>query len=343
MELYFKSTSKHPLLDLEFYAYSVGSYHYNWHNQVELMLVLQGELELNSNGVVHQLKEDDVIWINPREGHTTFAQTQHTVAFVTHFNMEMMTTLANTPNHLQVAFAAKEDHSPLSGEIRRSLAHMMLALESEGLSRELRIIAALYQVLSLIGGESSALVEKPQSRFRSAKEDPIKKIVLYIDKHYMESITLEDLGRVGGYNANYVSQMFRKHLGLTFYDYLTRIRLRHALIDLRESDMSILEVAARNGFADVRSFNHYFKQRFAKTPLAYKKSISSHHKEIDRAFKRNFIERDAPVILKKVAEYLAPTLPENPPLQPAQVNKRLETLETLFQRLRQEINSTEET
>lgn len=343
MELFFSTTSKSPLMALEYYAYSVGSYHYNWHKQVELLAVLKGRLEVTCNGQTHSLAEDDIIWMNPGEGHTTFAHDADAVAFVLHFHIDLFTQFLNTPENVKIAYVSSEVTSHLAAQLRRRIALLIQAVDEEGLARELKVMSHVFDILRLVAEDPSLMVVNPVSRFRGKTEDPIKKIIQFIDRHYMEDISLEDLGKTGGYNANYVSQLFRKHLGITFYEYLTRIRLRQALIDLRDTDRSMMEVAARNGFADMRAFNHYFKSSFSKTPLQYRNSISSQHKEIDRVFKRNFIQKDDPVIAQKTQQYLQ-IQNENLVTEDSAglaVRQRLNALESLMERIQSDIKSIE--
>ena len=93
-------------------------------------------------------------------------------------------------------------------------------------------------------------------------------------------------------------------MGITFYEYLTRVRLRQALIDLRDTDLSITDVAAKNGFADVRAFNRYFKGSFSKTPQSYRSNLSEEHREIDREFKKSYIDRTDTLVRQKIEKYL---------------------------------------
>jgi len=53
---------------LEQYVYHIGSYHYNWHRELELMTVLRGELEVCIDGASHLLRDSDVILIGSNKG-----------------------------------------------------------------------------------------------------------------------------------------------------------------------------------------------------------------------------------------------------------------------------------
>ena len=56
------------------YVYYVGSFHYNWHKEIEIICVLNGQVEVCSGGRVHNLEADDVLLINANVGHATLSR-----------------------------------------------------------------------------------------------------------------------------------------------------------------------------------------------------------------------------------------------------------------------------
>ena len=96
-------------------------------------------------------------------------------------------------------------------------------------------------------------------------------ITSYLDSHYDEHITLEEVAVHFHRNPYALAHLYKKQTGMTIFDTLNRIRLYHALSHLRNSSCSIKEIALRSGF----SSTSYFIQRFAKqyrlTPLQYRK------------------------------------------------------------------------
>ncbi len=106
------------------------------------------------------------------------------------------------------------------------------------------------------------------------KNDAVNKIIQYIDKNYKNKISLEELSNVSGYNKSYISQIVKLNLGINFYEYLTRIRLREATYALANLEEKISDIALSYGFSDVKSFNTAFRGSFGKTPSEYRKQIS---------------------------------------------------------------------
>ena len=97
------------------------------------------------------------------------------------------------------------------------------------------------------------------------------KMIVYIDEHYEQKIELEDIAKIGGYNVNYTSQFFKRQLGVSFLEYLLRLRLREATVRLANSEDGVAHIASSCGFADIKAFNVAFKKHFHTTPSEYRK------------------------------------------------------------------------
>jgi two-component system response regulator YesN len=106
------------------------------------------------------------------------------------------------------------------------------------------------------------------------KNSQIRDILLYMDTHYAEDITLEKIAKRAYMNPFYFSVYFKKNSGVHFKDCLTRIRMEHAINILGEEDIETWELAERVGFKDSRYFSGLFKKLFGKTPVKYKQEIN---------------------------------------------------------------------
>ena len=94
----------------------------------------------------------------------------------------------------------------------------------------------------------------------------------YIDEHYDEQITLEDLSRVINLNPSYFCRLFKKATNSTFIEYLNFVRICKSEKKLSSSKESIAEISLNLGFSSVSYFNKVFKSIKGCTPTEYKKS-----------------------------------------------------------------------
>lgn len=107
------------------------------------------------------------------------------------------------------------------------------------------------------------------------KEDqntqPIRETRLYIEEHYMEQVTLEEIARHVGLNESYLSSIFKKQVGKSLIDYLTYTRVQHARELLINRNKSVNEIAEEVGFNDAKYFTKRFKKYTGVSPNEYRK------------------------------------------------------------------------
>lgn len=105
--------------------------------------------------------------------------------------------------------------------------------------------------------------------------DYFPQMLSYLETHYAEKLTLQDLSRKFGVNYTYLSQIFKKSTGQSFSEYLTGLRLAHACSLLEETEQKISLVAEQTGFSDYHYFCNVFKHAYSMSPLQYRNSAKS--------------------------------------------------------------------
>ena len=93
----------------------------------------------------------------------------------------------------------------------------------------------------------------------------------YVNTHYMsEDISLNSVAEYVNMNPSYFSSVFRKEKGITFVEYLTRVRLERAKELLLCSSLKISEIAYKVGYNDPQYFSHLFKKYNQCSPKDYR-------------------------------------------------------------------------
>lgn len=97
-----------------------------------------------------------------------------------------------------------------------------------------------------------------------------------IEKHYMEAeFSLQDAAEEMHLSPQHLSRMFHKEMGITFIDYLTRVRIRKAIGLLYQDDLKMYEIAENVGYATQHYFSNVFKKNMGVSPAEYRKSIKN--------------------------------------------------------------------
>jgi YesN/AraC family two-component response regulator len=98
----------------------------------------------------------------------------------------------------------------------------------------------------------------------------MKDAILYIHTHFQKHITLDEVARVAKYNSSYFSTAFKADVGVTFSEYLTKLRVDYAKRLLVSTDEVVNEIGKRSGFLSSSTFLQSFKKYENMTPTAYR-------------------------------------------------------------------------
>ncbi len=115
---------------------------------------------------------------------------------------------------------------------------------------------------------------KPEAKIFSAGEgnQHIQRAIEYIQTHYSEDITREDVANTIYVAPVYFSSLFKQKTGLSFIDYLTTIRMQKA-IELLKTRMKVSEISQKVGYQSRNRFYINFRQYTGYTPTEYRKQI----------------------------------------------------------------------
>ena len=109
-----------------------------------------------------------------------------------------------------------------------------------------------------------------QGSGRSGSYAVMEPVRQYLDLHYADSISLEELVKHSGYSGPYLCKIFKEYTGKTIYGYVLDKRLQTAMTQLRYTDLQISRIAMDSGFSDFSFFNKLFKKKLHMTPRDYR-------------------------------------------------------------------------
>ncbi|MBQ2966584.1 MAG: helix-turn-helix transcriptional regulator [Clostridia bacterium] len=94
----------------------------------------------------------------------------------------------------------------------------------------------------------------------------------YMEKHYFNPLTIDDLAAVFGFSKYHFIRVFQEYTGVSPMKYLCKLRIGKAAESLVLSDRSVDEIARIVGYNSTSHFISYFKENTNMTPLQYRKN-----------------------------------------------------------------------
>jgi iron complex transport system substrate-binding protein len=104
----------------------------------------------------------------------------------------------------------------------------------------------------------------------NSRPNVVTEAIHYLQGHYPEAITAEELAGLYGCSASYLARLFKNQLGVGPIEYLIHVRIHKAKQLLLKSEARIQEIAGSVGYADVYYFSRLFKKHTGCSPLQFR-------------------------------------------------------------------------
>ncbi len=277
----------------------------HWHDCIEILLVLSGKLTITIESETYHLSENDIILINSNQIHEIQAYDNLVVSL--QINLSYFKSSSITGAYFLCNSAAYFNKTKFTN-LKKIIAKIIYIHYNDKDDNELLLISFSYQLmLELVKNYKTTDRRNTSSVSKSLQR--LANIIQYLNDNYTENITLEQVAEREYLSPSYLSHFFKLNLGVTFFNYLTGIRLNHAVNDLLTTSQTIEQIAANNGFANCRYFVNTFKNQFGMLPRQYR-SDQKKNREIkkEQVEKRpdgqGYLLLERHDFLNKLGEYL---------------------------------------
>ena len=294
---------------LEAYALEIGLFRFNWHPSLEIMLVLNGSLNAYTEQGIFHLQENDIIVMNPNEGHATLLQAPGTIAMVFHISQQYLEKICvsrGMPVFVCHSNAETRDQNSYR-VLRGCVSAIYHSLAQPTPSEPLFIFSQVHMILSLLMRRFSVGItdaNPKEVQGASLHRKSIHAMITYIDHNFHKKITLTEMASLYGMTPSYASSYFKSYAGIGFSEYLIRKRLAYAIYMLNSTDESVLDIALDSGFPDTKAFHNAFKKYFNTTPKKYRMVLKASMGANIKNPHPVRLEFRHPVVRRKIEEYL---------------------------------------
>lgn len=120
--------------------------------------------------------------------------------------------------------------------------------------------------------EGVALSEEPSGPRVSRECSLVRR---YIDNHFKENLTLEQLAELAHLNKYYLAHTFRREFGVSPINYLISRRIEESRFLLRETDHTLSLIAQMLGFSSLSYFSQCFRRLEGMSPMEYRRGHRS--------------------------------------------------------------------
>lgn len=264
-------------------AYPVVTTH--WHEEAELTLITEGEGLYQIDLVDYEVKKGDILFVLPLLLHSvSLAQSQNeemvSETYVFHMNFlggnstDICSTRYFVPimNHELILPCLITPKHPAHVLIRKIFYQIASLYHEEVLGYELALKGLFLQVVFLLLQYSTKQAKNVLPE-EGTPADKLKNVLDYIEIHYAQTISVEELAKICCFSEYHFMRFFKKHMNMTCVEYVNNVRLEKAVELFEQGNTSILEVSLSVGFHNLSYFHRAFKNKYGMTPRSFIKEL----------------------------------------------------------------------
>ncbi|MBM7661822.1 xylan 1,4-beta-xylosidase [Bacillus mesophilus] len=261
-------------LPVKIFTQTVERFPFHWHEDLELLFVLDGSLEIRVNRDSFNLEEGDLFLVNGNELHfvnskTTVGKTHVLALQIDHkYVKKHNINLSEKRFYLNSKEMGTKSTYSLS-HIKYILANMMDLILNRKNLYHLKIEKLLLELVVILLEHYELPTQTKEKEID--RDHRLLEILKYMNHHCMDSqLSLQEIADEFSLNPQYLSRYFKLNVGESFKKKLDSIRLNKSLFSLRTTDEKITEIALKYGFPDSKAYYRVFKEVVGITPMQYR-------------------------------------------------------------------------
>jgi AraC-like DNA-binding protein len=235
------------------------------HTCAEIFYITSGKGSLVIDEQTHPVGKDDLVVINPRVQHTEISNKSQPLDYIVLGVEGMELSVGNNEQQFHIISCGAAD-APL----RSYVTEMLQEMEAKASNHELLCQRLLEVLLIRVMRHFDRSARMVPSRKKVSKECAAAR--RYIDSHFRDNLTLDQLAEIVHINKYHMVHSFTKAYGVSPINYLLSLRLQESRYLLQSTDHSMAQISQMVGFSSPCYFSQVFHKAMGMSPREYRNS-----------------------------------------------------------------------
>lgn len=262
-------------------TFAEGDIPWHWHTVMEISYVAEGELELQTIGGSFLLKKGEAVFINSGVLHGYHLLSDDACEYYSLlFDSSFLAGAHGSIIDQKYIYPIQQSQSVQTWPIRpggfdeacmlKETTEIIELCRNEPYGYEFRLRTLLGDFwCDLLRATEELRANAPQKQLIDM--DRMKTMILFIQEHYAERLSLDDIAAAADISARECTRCFQRSIGCSPMNYLNDYRLETAAEMLLTTADSVTEISENCGFSSVSYFGKAFREKMGCAPLAYRK------------------------------------------------------------------------
>lgn len=259
----------------------IRDYPIHFHDDMEVVYVLEGTVKLKNGHYTYTLKEGDIFILNDREIHSFYHNDEPNMVMMLQMDLSYFSKFyGNLQNSFFVTGMDDDDDESLEA-LRGVLAQIMLEILMKGYGYEYKVIEGVHNLLANLMAnfryfsmEDGKFVNEAKNMGNKVLAGRLNRITNYMYDNYTRRLTLNEIAEMEHLSIYYLSHVIKEATGLSFQELLSFIRVEESEKLLLGTNKKIGVIAEESGFSAIRYYIKYFIKWFGMHPLEYREKYT---------------------------------------------------------------------
>lgn len=259
----------------------------HWHEDVEFVVMTEGEMTYWVDGTSYRLEKDQGMFINARQIHYGYSADGKGGEFVcVRFHPSLIGVTEEVKRKYVLPVTGKENRGclflqpdiPEQKEMMEFLCRARMLCEQRAEELELELASIFLKIWRLLCRQMK--ISGADEREQDHRLPGLYQMMEFIQNNYGEKITLADIAREGKMCKSSCCKVFQEYLHKSPVAYLMEYRIRKSM-EMLDSQLAITEVALNCGFSGASYYAETFRRIAGITPGEYRRRCRNLKKEMD--------------------------------------------------------------
>ncbi len=233
------------------------------HAYTEIFYVIGGAGQFKIEALVYPVEKDDMVIVNSNIAHTELGRGDSPLEYIV-LGIEGLEFAAASEERFFLANFRKERENVLF-----YLRNMLQELENKE-DGYATLCQDLLEILLILLSRNVGFSARPDKQAAKTLKN-CANVRRYIEGHFKENITLEQLARMAHFSKYHMAHSFSRQYGISPINYLIRRRIEESKHLLRDTNHSMSEISSMLGFSSPSYFSQSFKKLVGLSPMGYRK------------------------------------------------------------------------
>lgn len=255
----------------------------HWHEEFQICLVTHGCVHFQCDQVSYELHENEGLLINSNHIHMARSSDPDStyLCFAFHpkvlssFNGSIIESLYVQPfiNAPDLSAVYIDPYTDWGNHVLDKIKQIFDVYCEQSFGYQISVISGLLDIWNQIIYNQKEKLAASRS-VESTDLQRTKLLMTYIQEHYSEDISLEELSDAASLSKGECCRLFKRITGNTPFEYLLMYRIKQSISLMKTTNKSIGEIASLTGFNSFSYYSVCFKKIIGTTPKQYRKQLS---------------------------------------------------------------------